>query len=132
MRVIIGALQGIPFHTMVGVYAMCTILVFSKIITFYLHPLIIHIIRIRSTIFKAFTFLRNIIHLDTLLNPSSVIVYARIVADISSRKVPVLAHFTIHMVEIIQLYTYQPRMWLGFRHHPCSNHMYGWTQSQIH
>ena len=50
----------------------------------------------------------------------------------SSRKMRVLAHFTIHMVEIIQLYTYQPHTWLGFRHHPCSNHMYGWTQSQIH
>ena len=50
----------------------------------------------------------------------------------SSRKMRVLAHFTIHMVEIIQLYTYQPRMWLGFRYHPCSNHMYGWAQSQIH
>ena len=41
--------------------------------------------------------------------------------DDSSRKMRVLAHFTIHMVEIIQLYTDQPRMWLGFRHHPCSN-----------
>ena len=39
----------------------------------------------------------------------------------SSRKMRVLAHFTIHMVEIIQLYTYQPRMWLGFRYHPSSS-----------
>ena len=39
----------------------------------------------------------------------------------SSRKMRVLAHFTIHMVEIIQLYTNQPRMWLGFRHHPSSS-----------
>ena len=39
----------------------------------------------------------------------------------SSRKVPVLAHFTIHMVEIIQLYTDQPHTWLGFRHHPSSS-----------
>ena len=44
----------------------------------------------------------------------------------------VQAHFTIHMVEIIHLYIDQPRMWLGFHHHPCSNHMYGWAQSQIH
>ena len=48
---------------------------------------------------------------------------------VSSRKMRVLAHFTIHMV---QLYTYQPHTWLGFRHHPCSNHMYGWTQSRVH
>ena len=39
----------------------------------------------------------------------------------SSRKVPVLAHFTIHMVEFIQLYTNQPHTWLGFRHHPSSS-----------
>ena len=32
--------------------------------------------------------------------------------DTSSRKTPVLAHFTIHMVEIIQLYTDQPHTWL--------------------
>ena len=50
----------------------------------------------------------------------------------SSRKMRVLAHFTIHMVEFIQLYTNQPHTWLGFRHHPSSNHTYGWTQSQIH
>ena len=43
------------------------------------------------------------------------------VADASSRKMRVLAHFTIHMVEIIQLYTYQPHTWLGFRHHPSSS-----------
>ena len=41
--------------------------------------------------------------------------------DASSRKVPVLAHFTIHMVEFIQLYTNQPHTWLGFRHHPSSS-----------
>ena len=39
----------------------------------------------------------------------------------SSRKMRVLAHFTIHMVEIIQLYTNQPHTWLGFRHHPSSS-----------
>ena len=39
----------------------------------------------------------------------------------SSRKVPVLGQFTIHMVEIIQLYTDQPHTWLGFRHHPSSS-----------
>ena len=54
------------------------------------------------------------------------------VGPTSSRKMRVLAHFTIHMVEIIQLYTDQPHTWLGFRHHPSSNHTYGWTQSQIH
>ena len=43
------------------------------------------------------------------------------VVGVSSRKVPVLGQFTIHMVEIIQLYTDQPRMWLGFRHHPSSS-----------
>ena len=41
--------------------------------------------------------------------------------DISSRKMRVLAHFTIHMVEFIQLYTNQPHTWLGFRHHPSSS-----------
>ena len=50
----------------------------------------------------------------------------------SSRKMRVLAHFTIHVVEIIQLYTDQPYMWLEHGHHPCSNHMYGWTQSRFH
>ena len=39
----------------------------------------------------------------------------------SSRKMRVLAHFTIHMVEIIQLYTDQPHTWLGFRYHPSSS-----------
>ena len=39
----------------------------------------------------------------------------------SSRKMRVLAHFTIHMVECIQLYTDQPHTWLGFRHHPSSS-----------
>ena len=43
------------------------------------------------------------------------------IVDDSSRKVPVLAHFTIHMVEFIQLYTNQPHTWLGFRHHPSSS-----------
>ena len=40
---------------------------------------------------------------------------------VSSRKMRVLAHFTIHMVEFIQLYTDQPHTWLGFRHHPSSS-----------
>ena len=39
----------------------------------------------------------------------------------SSRKMRVLAHFTIHMVEFIQLYTDQPHTWLGFHHHPSSS-----------
>ena len=42
-------------------------------------------------------------------------------APMSSRKMRVLAHFTIHMVEIIQLYTDQPHTWLGFRYHPSSS-----------
>ena len=42
-------------------------------------------------------------------------------ASLSSRKVPVLGQFTMHMVEIIQLYTDQPHTWLGFRHHPSSS-----------
>ena len=41
--------------------------------------------------------------------------------DRSSRKRGVLAHFTIHMVEIIQLYTDQPYMWLKHGHHPSSS-----------
>ena len=39
----------------------------------------------------------------------------------SSRKMRVLAHFTIHVVEIIQLYTDQPYMWLEHGHHPSSS-----------
>ena len=40
---------------------------------------------------------------------------------VSSRKMRVLGHFTIHMV---QLYTDQPHVWLEHGHHPSSNHMY--------
>ena len=36
----------------------------------------------------------------------------------SSRKVPVLGQFTMHMVEFIQLNTNQPYVWLEFRHLP--------------
>ena len=46
---------------------------------------------------------------------------SRIPTQGSSRKMRVLAHFTIHMVEIIQLYTDQPHTWLGFRYHPSSS-----------
>ena len=31
------------------------------------------------------------------------------------------AHFTMHMVEFIQLYTNEPHVWLEFRHHPSSS-----------
>ena len=43
------------------------------------------------------------------------------VGETSSRKVPVLGQFTMHMVEFIQLYTNEPHVWLEFRHHPSSS-----------
>ena len=41
--------------------------------------------------------------------------------SVSSRKVPVLGQFTMHMVEFIQLYTNQPHVWLEHGCHPSSS-----------
>ena len=48
--------------------------------------------------------LKNVIHCPRLI--------------ISSRYLPVLGQFTMHMVEFIQLNTNQPHVWLEFRHLP--------------
>ena len=58
-----------------------------------------------------------------------VVIFNIIGTFLSSRKMRVLGHFTIHMV---QLYTDQPHVWLEHGHHPCSSHTCGWTQSRFH